>query len=145
MIQFPLALPDVEVLKTELTAADHGVITVESTRDGTRCRREITEPHGHDRPLTLRPLPVLERSVYLEIRPKRYHCPYGSIILPPPSAVAGTSPTAPHPGVRTAGAAQPHPQSAEQGRPHAWAEEAGEGILDRQIVVPRKRRKSHIF
>ena len=64
MIQFPLDLPDVEVLKTELTAKGHLVITVESTLEGTRCRRcgqEIKESHGHDRPLRLRHLPVLER------------------------------------------------------------------------------------
>ena len=81
MIQFPLDLPDVEVLKTELTAKGHLVITVESTLEGTRCRRcgqEIKEPHGHDRPLRLRHLPVLERLVYIEIRPKRYRCPYCS-------------------------------------------------------------------
>ena len=81
MIQFPLDLPDVEVLKTELTAKGHLVITVESTLEGTRCRRcgqEIKEPHGHDRPLRLRHLPVLERPVYIEIRPKRYRCPYCS-------------------------------------------------------------------
>ena len=49
--------------------------------EGTRCRRcgqEIKEPHGHDRPLRLRHLPVLERPVYIEIRPKRYRCPYCS-------------------------------------------------------------------
>ena len=81
MIQFPLDLPDVEVLKTELTAKGHLVITVESTLEGTRCRRcgqEIKEPHGHDRPLRLRHLLVLERPVYIEIRPKRYRCPYCS-------------------------------------------------------------------
>jgi transposase len=81
MIQFPLDLPDVEVLKTELTAKGHLVITVESTLEGTRCRRcgqEIKEPHGHDRPLRLRHLPILERPVYIEIRPKRYRCPYCS-------------------------------------------------------------------
>ena len=81
MIQFPLDLPDVEVLKTELTTAGHLVITVECTLEGTQCRRcgrEIREPHGHDRPLRLRHLPVLERPVYIEIRPKRYRCPYCS-------------------------------------------------------------------
>ena len=81
MIQFPLDLPDVQVLKTEVTAAGHLLITVESTLDGTRCRRcgqEIREPHGHDRPLRLRHLPVLERPVYMEIRPQRYRCRYGS-------------------------------------------------------------------
>ena len=47
MIQFPLDLRDVEVLKTELTAKGQLVITVESTLGGTRCRRcgqEIKEP-----------------------------------------------------------------------------------------------------
>jgi transposase len=81
MIQFPLDLPDVEVLKTELTAAGHLVITVESTLEGTRCRRcgqEIRELHGYDRALRLRHLPILERRVYIEIRPKRYRCPYCS-------------------------------------------------------------------
>jgi transposase len=81
MIQFPLDLPDVEVLKTELTAAGHLLVTVESTLEGTRCRRcgqEIREPHGHDRVLRLRHLPILEHPVYIEIRPKRYRCPYCS-------------------------------------------------------------------
>jgi transposase len=78
LIQFPIDLPDVEVLKTELTAKGHLVITVESTLEGTRCGQEIKEPHGHDRPLRLRHLPVLERPVYIEIRPKRYRCPYCS-------------------------------------------------------------------
>lgn len=56
MIQFPLDLPDVEVWKTELTAAGHLVITVESTLEGPHCRRcgpELRESHGHDRPLPL--------------------------------------------------------------------------------------------
>ena len=35
MIQFPLDLPDVEVLKTELSAKGHLVIPVESTLEGT--------------------------------------------------------------------------------------------------------------
>jgi|APFre7841882630_1041343.scaffolds.fasta_scaffold12666_1 transposase len=86
MIQFPFDLPDVQVLKTEVTAAGHLLITVESTLDGTRGRRggqEIREPHGHDRPLRLRHLPVLERPVYMEIRPQRYRCRYGS---DPPTA-----------------------------------------------------------
>lgn len=53
------------------------LIKVESTRQGTRCGRcgrEIHHFHGHDRPIQLRHLPLLERRVYLEIRPKRYRC-----------------------------------------------------------------------
>jgi len=53
-------------------------ITVESTREGTRCRpcgREMTDLHGVDEAITLRPLPLLGRPVYLRLRPKRYRCP----------------------------------------------------------------------
>jgi transposase len=99
MIQFPLDLPDVEGVKTELTAKGHLVIAVESTLEGTRCRRwgqEIKEPHGHDRPLRLRPLPVLERPVYIEIRPKRYRCPYGSDPPPTTQRCSGYEPNSPH-------------------------------------------------
>jgi transposase len=87
LIQCPIDLPDVEVLKTELTAKGHRVITVESTLAGTRCRRcgqEVRAPHGHDRPLRLRHLPVLDRPVYIEIRPKRDRCSYVAPPTPPP-------------------------------------------------------------
>jgi hypothetical protein len=72
LIPCPLDLPDVEVWKTARSAAGHRVITVESTLQGTRCRRcgrEIREPYGRDRPRRL--LPVLEPAVDIEIRPKR--------------------------------------------------------------------------
>jgi transposase len=81
MIQFPLDLPDVQVLKTEMTHAGHLLITVESTLRGARCRRcgqEIQEFHSYDKPLRLRHLPILDHQVYIEIRPKRYRCPYGT-------------------------------------------------------------------
>jgi hypothetical protein len=39
LIQCPLDRPDVQALKTALTAKGHRVITVESTLEGTRCRR----------------------------------------------------------------------------------------------------------
>jgi len=53
---------------------------VESTRQGThggRGGRELHHFHGYARPIQLRHLPVLERRVYLEIRPKRSHCSHG--------------------------------------------------------------------
>jgi transposase len=99
MIQFPLDLPDVEVLKTELTAKGQLVITVESTLEGTRCRRcgqEIREPHGHDRPLRLRHLPVLERPVTIEIRSKRYRCPFCSDHPTTTQRCSGYEPNSPH-------------------------------------------------
>ena len=54
-------------------------ITVESTLEGTTCRkcgRELTELHGVDEWLTLRHLPILGRRVYIRLRPKRYRCPW---------------------------------------------------------------------
>jgi transposase len=99
MIQFPLDLPDVEVWKTEVTVAGHRLITVESPLEGTRCRRcgqEIREPHGHDRPLRLRHRPVLERPVYIEIRPKRYRCPYCSDHPTTTQRCSGYEPNSPH-------------------------------------------------
>lgn len=72
-----LNLPRVRVLSGEFTAQGDLIIRVESTRRGTSCRRcgrEIDPLHGYDRPLRLRHLPIFERRVHLEIRPRRYRC-----------------------------------------------------------------------
>jgi len=79
LIQLPLDLPEVEVLSTEFRPDGALLIQVESTRQSaycSRCGREIHQFHGYDRPIQLRHLPLLERQVYLEIRPKRYRCPH---------------------------------------------------------------------
>ena len=78
-ISIPLDIPDIRVLQTDLTQVDEFILTVESTRESTTCRRcgrTITEQHGEDRPRLLRHLPILGRVVYLRIRPKRFRCPY---------------------------------------------------------------------
>lgn len=78
-ISIPLDIPDVRVLQTDLTQADEFILTVESTRTSTSCRRcgrIITEQHGEDRPRLLRHLPILGRVVYLRIRPKRFRCSF---------------------------------------------------------------------
>ena len=77
LIQLPLDIPEVEVLCTEFQPDGALLSKVESTHQGTRCGRcgrEIHHFHGYDRPIQLRHLPLLERRVYLEIRPKRYRC-----------------------------------------------------------------------
>ena len=79
LIQLPLDIPEVEVLSTEFCPDGALLIKLESTRQGaccSRCGREIHHFHGYDRPIQLRHLPILERQVYLEIRPKRYRCPH---------------------------------------------------------------------
>jgi transposase len=139
LIQFPLDLPEVEVLKTELTAAGHLIITVESTWEGTRCRRcgqEIRELHGHDRPLRLRHLPVLDRPVYIEIRPQRYRCPYCSDHPTTTQRCSWYEPHSPHTrafeeqGLRRL----IHSTVSEVSRKLGLTAEAVEGILDRQVA-----------
>jgi transposase len=79
IIQVPLNLPDVRVLSTQRTEQGHWLIRVESTLEGTRCRRcgrEIRDLHGWDAVVRLRHLPLFDVPVLIEIRPKRYRCPF---------------------------------------------------------------------
>ena len=76
-VLIPLDIPDVQVLKTELTPAGDWVITVKSTLSTARCHkcgREIRRFHGHDQWLTVRHLPILGHPVYLRYQPRRYQC-----------------------------------------------------------------------
>jgi transposase len=79
LIQVPLDLPDVRILSTHRTEQGHWLIRVESTLEGTRCRRcgrEIRDLHGVDAVVRLRHLPLFDVPVLLEIRPKRSRCPF---------------------------------------------------------------------
>src|SRR5437868_7520171 len=76
-IEFPIDLPEVRILETDLGGHDI-TIRVESTRDWAicnKCGKEIREFHGYGELLRLRHLPILGRQVYIEIRPKRFRCP----------------------------------------------------------------------
>ena len=78
-IAIPLDLPDVEVLRTEVTAQRELIIGVESTLTTAtchRCGRTIDTFYGYDRPIRLRHLPILGMVVFIEIRPKRFRCPF---------------------------------------------------------------------
>jgi transposase len=78
VIQVPLNLPEVRVLSTQRTEQGHWLIRVESTVEGTRCRRcgrEIRDLHGWDAVVCLRHLPLFDVPVFVEIRPKRDRCP----------------------------------------------------------------------
>jgi len=77
-IRFPLDLPNVKILKMETNKAGDYIITVESTRTSTNCRkcgRKIEEFHGYGRWIELRHLPILDHKVWIRYRPKRYRCP----------------------------------------------------------------------
>jgi transposase len=78
-ITIHLDIPDVKVLNVEINNRGDCTISVESTIEGTKCRkcgREITDFHSLDDWITLRHLPILGSRVYIRLRPKRYRCPY---------------------------------------------------------------------
>lgn len=77
-IAIPLDIDDVAVHAVEYPDQETIRIGVESTIHGTRCRRcgrWITQPHGTDRTIELRHLPVFGRRTYIRFCPKRYRCP----------------------------------------------------------------------
>lgn len=76
-VTIPLGIPDIRVLKTEAGERGEIIITVESTRGGTSCRKcgkWITKVHGRDEWVTIRHLPVFGRPSYLRYHPQRYQC-----------------------------------------------------------------------
>jgi len=77
MIEFPLNLPEIRVLRTEIKQREV-VVTVESTRPYaicSRCQQKTFEFHSFDEPIRLRHLPILDQRVFIELRPKRFRCP----------------------------------------------------------------------
>ncbi|MCJ7825550.1 MAG: ISL3 family transposase [Anaerolineales bacterium] len=78
MLSLPLDIPDVAVLQVRQEQRGDYIITVTSTREGTRCQycgRKLMQLHGHARWIKLRHLPILGHRVYLRLRPKQYVCP----------------------------------------------------------------------
>jgi transposase len=76
-VTIPLDIPDVRVLSTEITPSGDVIITVESTKNETRCHKcgkIIRKFHGRDNWVSIRYLPVFGRPTYLRYRPKRYQC-----------------------------------------------------------------------
>ena len=76
-VTIPLGIPEVEVMKTEINKRDELIITIKSTKKGTKCRwcgNWITKPHGYDQWVEVRHLSVFGRPTYLRYRPRRYRC-----------------------------------------------------------------------
>jgi len=76
-ITIPLDIPDVRVLQTALGERGELIIMIESTKEGTRCRKcghWIKKMHGQDDWVTIRHLPAFGHPSYLRYRPKRYQC-----------------------------------------------------------------------
>ena len=75
--QIPLDIPDIEIIAVREGEHSAFILEVKSTLDYTHCRqcqRKITTFHGYDRVIRLQHLPILERKVFIELRPKRYRC-----------------------------------------------------------------------
>ena len=73
-VSISLNIPDVEVIKVE-TVEGSLVITVESTVNGTvcrRCGRPISRSAGYSDPIQVRHLPCFGQDVWITYRPKRY-------------------------------------------------------------------------
>lgn len=75
--QIPLDLPNIDI--TSVRDGEQGalILEVKSTLTSTHCRqchRPISAFHGYDRPVRLQHLPIFERKVFIELRPKRYRC-----------------------------------------------------------------------
>jgi len=76
-VTIPLGIPEVRVLQSTTGERGELIITIESTKAGTQCRKcgkGITKLHGREAWVTIRHLPVFGRSSYLRFRPRRYQC-----------------------------------------------------------------------
>lgn len=76
-IAIPLGIPDVRVLQTSLGERGEIIITIESTKGGTTCRkcgRWITKLQGREEWVTIRHLSAFGRPTFLSYRPHQYQC-----------------------------------------------------------------------
>ncbi len=78
LLQIPLDIADVKIEKFEGPTERGFVITIISEVNGTTCKccgKFIDKFYGYGKEITLLHLPILEKSVWLKIKPKRYQCP----------------------------------------------------------------------
>ena len=78
LIQIPLDIPDVQIEKLDTSSKKGFVLTLTSTLKGTACKccgKAIDKFYGYGKEITLRHLPILDKPVWLKIKPKRYQCP----------------------------------------------------------------------
>jgi transposase len=138
IIQVPLNVPDVRVLSAQRTEQGHWLIRVESTREGSQCRRcgrEIYDWHGLDAVVRLLHLPLFDVPVLLDIRPKRYRCRYCTGNPTTTQRCVWYEPRSPNTNAYAQWALRMLTNSpvADAGRKLGVSEETIDGILDRWI------------
>ena len=134
-----LDLPDVRVLANRMLEDGAVLIEGESTLQTAqchRCGRELDRFHGFDRPIRLRPLPVFGRRVFVEIRPKRYRCPYCEDGPTTTQHCAWYAPNRPHTTAFEQDVLKRliHSTVADVSRQLALGVKAVEGILDHRLA-----------
>ncbi len=76
-VAVPLGIPDVRILQTSIGEQGAIVITIETTKGGTRCRKcgkWITKLQAQEEWVTMRHLSVFGRPTFLRYRPHQYQC-----------------------------------------------------------------------
>ena len=139
-ITLPLDLPEIRVLASQVLEDATLLIQVESTRQTTpchRCGREIDRFHGFDQPIRLRHLPVFGREVFIEIRPKRYRCPFCGGGPTTTQRCAWYDPNRPHTKAFEQGVLKRlvHSTVADVSRQLALGVKAVEGIVDHYVAT----------
>lgn len=77
IIEILLEIEKVQVTEVEIEEKKTVIIKVVSSEVGTKCRKcgeELKQENGEDSAIRLRHIPMFERKVYIEIKPKRYIC-----------------------------------------------------------------------
>jgi len=76
-LQVEIDRPGVEIERVQLSREDSYEIRVKSTLAGCSCHKcgqPITKPHGHDRELRLKHLPIFGSETYILICLPRFQC-----------------------------------------------------------------------
>ncbi len=76
-VAIPLGIPDVRILQTLVSEQGAIVITIESTKGGTRCRKcgkWTTKLQGQEEWVTMQHLSAFGRPTFLRYRPQQYLC-----------------------------------------------------------------------
>jgi hypothetical protein len=79
LIQIPLDIPNVETEKLDTFSKKGFVLTVIRTLKGTSCKRcgkPIDKFYSYSKEITLRHLPILDKAVWLKIKPKLIAIPH---------------------------------------------------------------------